>query len=59
MVWLIRINFKKREEGDRNDLNDQNGGIKVPKFPNLDLPPGVSLPSAPVNDPIYEDEFVA
>ena len=58
MVWLIRINIKNTEKGDKNDLNDQNGGTKVPIFPDLDLPPGISLPSAPINDPIYEDEIV-
>jgi len=41
IVVVVKVLIHIKETDDNND--DDNGGM-LPKNPNLDLPPGVSLP---------------
>ncbi|MEM9392180.1 MAG: hypothetical protein AAGA02_17005 [Bacteroidota bacterium] len=49
-IWVIykviKIFVYQKDDDDKNDDDDDNGGIDL-TGPELDLPPGVSLPTEP------------
>ena len=54
---LVVYSLTQNTEDPDNDTNDGDGGIKTPRIPDLDLPPGVCLPVKKDN-PEYEEELV-
>ncbi|MFY0687931.1 MAG: hypothetical protein JXQ90_12240 [Cyclobacteriaceae bacterium] len=52
LIWLTIWKRKSRNSGNDND--DDDGGIPIWHDPDLDLPPGVSLPS---DGPTYKKEL--
>lgn len=57
LVLVVAYGLTQNTEDPDNDTNDGDGGIKIPRIPDLDLPPGVCLPVKKDN-PEYEEELV-
>ena len=56
IVVYLMMKLVKRKEKPSDDDND-DGGINLARYPELDLPPGITLPDSPLNKkPIAESE---
>jgi hypothetical protein len=45
IVYFMFMLMKKRQINKRKDDDDQDGGIRLPTRPKIDLPPGIVWPS--------------
>lgn len=55
-ILLGIIIWRKRKRRNSNPGDDDDGGLPVTKLPDLDLPPGVSLPTGGPSKKIEELE---
>ena len=58
LLWII-IWRRRSNNNPGNGGDDDDGGIPVSKLPDLDLPPGVTLPSGSPSKKVdeYEEAF--
>lgn len=56
-IIAIIVFFLKVMEGKRSNSSNNDGGLPIEiDFPELDLPPGVTLPVDGPSIPVYEKE---
>ncbi|HHP7242151.1 MAG TPA: hypothetical protein ACFCUD_10780 [Cyclobacteriaceae bacterium] len=57
-LLFLLLSVLDNTRGNAEDDDDQDGGIKIPGPPKLDLPPGVVLPDSPRSKSPTEDTLV-
>jgi hypothetical protein len=56
IFFVIKRYHMKNQQIDNDQDDDDDGGIEINNLPDLDLPPGICLPSGPEK---FDKELVA
>jgi len=56
VIKFIKIKSKHFNPGKNNNNDDDDGGLEFYTEPDLDLPPGVTLPDSDPRQSIYKKE---